>query len=1024
MKRFEVKVTLTLFLVFLIVMFCFIPSQVNASGYNNKIWFEEGDELTLVGIDDEAMLTISGADYDFTSVEWRSKDGNIVSVDENGNILAVGAGSTYVYATAIIEEDDAEIASSSTASPSVASIRTASSNEATPSVPHKTATARCKVTVEVPVTGFNISTSDFTLEYKNATKLLEYNIEPGNASNTKIHWSSNNEAVAKVDSKGKVTAISEGEAIIAGKTDDGSFNDSCIVTVDFSQKDPNNDNYDILAPSIDNIKVLTPEIGAPGIVKVKVDVTEEGAGLTELRIGVSPSNSQSIRDDCYGYGYYTPGSSYTGSYEIDIPISNKNAPVGEWIVTFVYAEDGQGNISTNYDGAQVIFNVISSNRTDLVAPQISNIEVLTPEVKIPGTVKFKVSIKEEDSGVKEMRFKISHKILGNGVSGNDHQFGYYYFNPKDTKSGDYIVETYLSNPLAASGEWTISWVYIMDDQGNLSYDYRGTPVSFIVDNPQRNDFTKPELTAIHITPEDIVAPGIVKISLDIKEEESGMAEISLCLRNDVTRKEIYYHIDTNQNGGKTGIYSQILPMNMYTNAGSWGVEWLSLTDKQGNYKSYGWAVGDTPEDVDGNATFHVSNDLAIQLQTSLNNPRLPELLENMPENGVALLNPDTNIVNTDTFEAIEGTNKSIVINNDGIQWVFNGKDINSSDIKPINIQTDLRIVSGIDYGFDEQVMQIIFRDNGILPGIAKIRLKSDYLYAKYNAQGNLILSWLNSNGLQVEDNDVLCNEDTYTEFYVSHNSTFIVSSQDQDEKLVAIDVAPPQKTVYKKGEPLDLSGLYVYGVYESSNRRQLSNYEISQFDNNKLGEQQIFVTYGNRSVAFSVTVKENSDPGTDVQPDNPTHGNTSSGGSSGGGGGGSSSGMKSGTTSSAQNTPGAWKQDEHGWWFQKQDGSYPKDEWIMIKNVWYRFDLNGYMQTGWIGLDKVKYFLNQNGSMVSNDWALENEKWYFFNESGAMQTGWVNWKDKWYYMNPDGSMAVNITTPDGYKIDSNGVWVE
>lgn len=40
-----------------------------------------------------------------------------------------------------------------------------------------------------------------------------------------------------------------------------------------------------------------------------------------------------------------------------------------------------------------------------------------------------------------------------------------------------------------------------------------------------------------------------------------------------------------------------------------------------------------------------------------------------------------------------------------------------------------------------------------------------------------------------------------------------------------------------------------------------------------------------------------------------------------------------------------------------------------------------------------------------------------------MQTGWVKWKDKWYYLNADGSMATNSITPDGYKIDSNGIWI-
>lgn len=154
--------------------------------------------------------------------------------------------------------------------------------------------------------------------------------------------------------------------------------------------------------------------------------------------------------------------------------------------------------------------------------------------------------------------------------------------------------------------------------------------------------------------------------------------------------------------------------------------------------------------------------------------------------------------------------------------------------------------------------------------------------------------------------------------------------------------------------------------------------------------------------------------------------NSSSSGSSGGsgGGGGGSSSKKSGTTSSAQNTPGLWKQDEKGWWFQKQDGSYPKNEWIMNNNVWYRFDPEGYMQTGWIEIDKIKYFLNPNGAMISNDWSLQNDKWYFFDSSGAMNTGWVNWKDKWYYLNSDGSMAVNISTPDGYTVNANGEWVQ
>jgi glucan-binding YG repeat protein len=46
------------------------------------------------------------------------------------------------------------------------------------------------------------------------------------------------------------------------------------------------------------------------------------------------------------------------------------------------------------------------------------------------------------------------------------------------------------------------------------------------------------------------------------------------------------------------------------------------------------------------------------------------------------------------------------------------------------------------------------------------------------------------------------------------------------------------------------------------------------------------------------------------------------------------------------------------------------------------------------------------------------------NESGTMVTGWINWKSKWYYCGNDGAMYTNTTTPDGYKVGSDGAWVE
>jgi len=80
---------------------------------------------------------------------------------------------------------------------------------------------------------------------------------------------------------------------------------------------------------------------------------------------------------------------------------------------------------------------------------------------------------------------------------------------------------------------------------------------------------------------------------------------------------------------------------------------------------------------------------------------------------------------------------------------------------------------------------------------------------------------------------------------------------------------------------------------------------------------------------------------------------------------------------------GTWHQDNVGWWYENDDGSY--------------------LQGGFAQVDGV---------------------WYYFDGSGYMQTGWVKGKDgNWYYMHDvDGYMLTSTMTPDGYWVDENGVW--
>ena len=60
---------------------------------------------------------------------------------------------------------------------------------------------------------------------------------------------------------------------------------------------------------------------------------------------------------------------------------------------------------------------------------------------------------------------------------------------------------------------------------------------------------------------------------------------------------------------------------------------------------------------------------------------------------------------------------------------------------------------------------------------------------------------------------------------------------------------------------------------------------------------------------------------------------------------------------------------------------------------------------------------------MKTGWVLEKGCWYYMSESGAMKTGWVQTDGKWYYLDESGKMLADTVTPDGVRVDKNGVRV-
>lgn len=67
------------------------------------------------------------------------------------------------------------------------------------------------------------------------------------------------------------------------------------------------------------------------------------------------------------------------------------------------------------------------------------------------------------------------------------------------------------------------------------------------------------------------------------------------------------------------------------------------------------------------------------------------------------------------------------------------------------------------------------------------------------------------------------------------------------------------------------------------------------------------------------------------------------------------------------------------------------------------------------------------GNGQTSIWVSDNNGWRVLNTDGTYLTNaWYQSSASglWYYMGADGYMLTNTTTPDGYKVNTDGVWVQ
>lgn len=157
---------------------------------NRSVTVDTGEDIQLTA-------TILPYDADNKIIVWSSDNPDVADVNGKGVVTGVKAGKTVIRATS---EDEG-------------------------------ISDFCVVTVNQPVTGVSLSKSELSFSKIGDAEQLVASVQPADATNKELNWSSSDESVAIV-SNGRVLCSGYGSAIVYVTTVDGGYMASCVVTAD------------------------------------------------------------------------------------------------------------------------------------------------------------------------------------------------------------------------------------------------------------------------------------------------------------------------------------------------------------------------------------------------------------------------------------------------------------------------------------------------------------------------------------------------------------------------------------------------------------------------------------------------------------------------------------------------------------------------------------------------------------------------------------------------------------------------
>ena len=181
---------------------------VNAAVINVTGVTVDPETATLeIGETQQLTPTVEPSNASYKAVSFTSSDDAIATVDNDGLVTAVAAGSADITVESLMDGS-------------------------------KTAVCTLTVTAKtIAVTGVAIEPKTATLEI-GETQQLTPTVTPENASDKTVTYASNAQGIASVDDNGLITGKAEGTTQIVVTTKDGNKSATCDVTVNPPEPEP------------------------------------------------------------------------------------------------------------------------------------------------------------------------------------------------------------------------------------------------------------------------------------------------------------------------------------------------------------------------------------------------------------------------------------------------------------------------------------------------------------------------------------------------------------------------------------------------------------------------------------------------------------------------------------------------------------------------------------------------------------------------------------------------------------------